>query len=359
MSQSPQSKSALHLLGGGVTGAYFHFGALAALDDHLSKKSVDFDVFSGVSAGSLVASLTAVGLKPQTAVEAIMMDEKHLFNIERRDIYRFSVMDWSGEALKFLWTFFYICYLKINHSSEAPSFFWGLKDALPPGLFSMRYYERWIQDTLERNSFPQFFSEVNPELYIPAYDLDSCRRVVFGNQGYRHIPLHKAIAASSAIPLFFKPVEIEDRQFVDGELGDMAHLDIPADAGAALVIVINPMTPVRNDQDRVKIKTVYENSGRIRDKGMTYVFDQAMRNQIRLRLQGAINLFGHRYPERDVLLIEPDEDDATMFLYNPMDFEARRQIVKYAYDLTRRKIRENSELWKRSLERHQISVAAA
>jgi len=359
MSESVPGKTALHLLGGGVTGAYFHFGALAAIDDHLSRRSTEFDIFSGVSAGSLVASLTAVGLKPQTAVEAIMMDEKHLFNIERRDIYRFSVMDWSGEALKFLWTFFYICYLKINHSSEAPSFFWGLKDALPPGLFSMRYYERWIQDTLERNSFPQFFSEVNPELYIPAYDLDSCRRVVFGNQGYRHIPLHKAIAASSAIPLFFKPVEIEDRQFVDGELGDMAHLDIPADAGAALVIVINPMTPVRNDQDRVKIKTVYENSGRIRDKGMTYVFDQAMRNQIRLRLQGAINLFGHRYPERDVLLIEPDEDDATMFLYNPMDFEARRQIVKYAYDLTRRKIRENSELWKRSLERHQISVAAA
>ena len=111
MSESVPGKTALHLLGGGVTGAYFHFGALAAIDDHLSRRSTEFDIFSGVSAGSLVASLTAVGLKPQTAVEAIMMDEKHLFNIERRDIYRFSVMDWSGEALKFLWTFFYICYL--------------------------------------------------------------------------------------------------------------------------------------------------------------------------------------------------------------------------------------------------------
>jgi len=352
----PQSKVALTLLGGGVTGAYFHFGALAALDDHMSRKSTDFDVMTGVSAGSLVAAITAVGLKPQRAVESIMSDDRQTFHIERRDIYRFSALDWGSELFKILWTLFYITYLKVNFSTDAPSYFWGLKDALPAGLFSMRYYEAWIKATFERNNLPLYFSQIPKELYIPAYDLDSCKRIVFGREGFRHVPIYKAIAASSSIPIFFQPTQIEDRFYVDGGMADNSHLDLAANAGAKLVIVVNPMTPVRNDLEKVKIKTIFEDRGRIRDKGFTYVYDQSLRNEIRTKVRMAINLFGYRFPDTDILLIEPDEDDATMFLFNPMEFESRKQIVQYAYDLTRRKLRQNAELWKRSLDRHQITV---
>jgi len=40
-----------------------------------------------------------------------------------------------------------------------------------------------------------------------------------------------------------------------------------------------------------------------------------------------------------------------------MDFESRKQIVDYAYNLTKRKMAENSELWHRTLDRHQITMA--
>lgn len=358
-SSSVSPKVALHLLGGGITGAYFHYGVLAALDDHLSRRSVDMDIFCGSSAGSLVATTTAVGLKPQDIVEAILKDDQSIFKIVRSDIYRFSMIDWGGEVFKFFWTLFYILFLKFHSPADAPSFFWGLKDALPSGLFSLRYYEAWIKSFFSTKSLPGFFSQLDKELYIPSQDIDACKRVVFGSENYRHISFHKAIASSSAIPIFFKPVEIEKRFFIDGGLGPVAHLDIPASAGAKLIFLINPMVPIDNDNPRVKIKTVYEEKGRIKDKGFTYVADQALRSELSARVSQAVHHLGYQYPEIDVLRIEPDRHDTMMFVFNPMDFEARRQIVEYAYELTRRKLKEQSELWKRTLDRHSISLVTS
>lgn len=354
--QSQGTKTSLNLLGGGVTGAFFHFGVLGALDDHLSKKACDHDVFVGTSAGSLVAAACSVGLKPHDVIDAIIKEDRSLFHITRKDIYRFSLLDIGSEIGKFFWTLFYLCYLKVENPQDAPSFFWGLKDSLPAGMFSMRYYERWIRNLFESHDYPLYFSELKKELYIPAYDLDACKRIVFGRPGFRHISFSKAITASSTIPIFFRPVEIENRWYVDGGLGEIAHLDISAVAQAGLLIVVNPMVPVVNDSQNVKIRTVFEERGRIKDKGFTYVFDQGLRTELRLRVHAAINYLGYQFPNIDVLLIEPDDNDPTMFLYNPMEFDSRKQIVEYGYELTKRKLKQNSELWKRTLDKHRITM---
>lgn len=359
MTTKKKTRVAVHLLGGGVTGAFFHFGVLAALDDYLSRKVQDAEIYVGVSAGSLVASTMAMGMRPAELVEAIMKDDRDMFNIARDDIYRFSMTDWSLEIGKFIWTFFYICFLKAQVSQDAPSFFWGLKDSLPSGLFSLRYYEAWSREFFEKHNQSCFFSQLKKELYIPANDLDSTKRVVFGSQGWKHIPIYKAISASSAIPIFFKPVQIEDRFYTDGGLGPMAHLDIAAEAGADLIFLVNPMVPVDNTHDSVKIKTIFGERGRIKDKGFPYVYDQSLRSELRGRIHLAVHHLGYRNPEIDVLMVEPETDDSTMFLFNPMDFESRRQIVEYGYELTRKKIAENSELWKRTLDKHQITLLHA
>jgi predicted acylesterase/phospholipase RssA len=353
---SPSQNMSLHLLGGGVTGVFFHMGVLAALDDHLSIKMTKMGSYVGVSAGSLVATMCAVGIEPQACVEAVMKDDRSFFYIKRKNIYRFSIFDWTAEILKFIWTFFYIIYLKINRVPDAPSFFWGLKDAFPDGLFSMRYYEDWIKSFLQRQKVPKFFSEVKAPLYIPSFDLDSCERIVFGSEGHDHIPIYKAISASSSIPLFFKPVEIENRHYVDGGLGRMAHLDLAPQEGTKVIFLINPMVPIQNDMSKVKIRTVFEDKGRIRDKGLTYVYDQTMRMELSLRVSAAIDHFKHRRPDVDVILIEPDQDDPTMFLFNPMEFESRKQVVEHAYDLTRRKLRENKEAWQKILDKNSVTL---
>src|ERR1039457_4144876 len=51
--------------GGGVTGAIYEIGALAALEDRLENVSItDFDVFVGVSAGAYISALLANGIPP-------------------------------------------------------------------------------------------------------------------------------------------------------------------------------------------------------------------------------------------------------------------------------------------------------
>lgn len=353
--QSP-TRVSIHLLGGGVTGAFFHFGVLAALDDYLSRKVQEAEVLVGVSAGSLVATAMAIGLRPADIVEGIMKDDREIFKIRREDIYRFSVWDWSLEIGRFIWTFFYICMQKAQNPADAPSFFWGLKDSLPSGLFSLRYYEDWCRRFIEAKGELSFFSQLKKELYIPANDLDATKRVVFGSPGWKHVPLYKAIAASSAIPIFFKPVQIEDRFYTDGGLGSMAHLDLSANAGANLIFLVNPMVPVDNTSSQVKIQTIFGEKGRIADKGFPYVYDQGLRSELHSRVHTAVNYLGYRNPDVDILMVEPEKDDATMFLFNPMDFESRRQIVEYGYELTQKIIRQNAELWKRTLDRHRVTL---
>ena len=58
-------KLGLVCAGGGVTGAIYEIGALAALEDRLENVSItDFDVFVGVSAGAYLAALLANGVTP-------------------------------------------------------------------------------------------------------------------------------------------------------------------------------------------------------------------------------------------------------------------------------------------------------
>src|SRR5512141_1716302 len=58
-------KLGLVCAGGGVTGAVYEIGALAALEDRLENTSLtDFDVFVGVSAGAYISALLANGVTP-------------------------------------------------------------------------------------------------------------------------------------------------------------------------------------------------------------------------------------------------------------------------------------------------------
>src|ERR1700741_4998325 len=59
-----RKRIALSLSGGGLTGAYYEIGCLAALDDFLGFdfSSTGFDVYIGVSAGASVAGMLAKGI---------------------------------------------------------------------------------------------------------------------------------------------------------------------------------------------------------------------------------------------------------------------------------------------------------
>ena len=61
---------------------------------------------------------------------------------------------------------------------------------------------------------------------VVAHDLDSGDRVLFGAPGYDDVPLARACCASMALPLFFSPVRIRDRHYIDGGVGRVAHMNM-------------------------------------------------------------------------------------------------------------------------------------
>lgn len=79
-------------------------------------------------------------------------------------------------------------------------------------------------------------------LWICSYDQRAGRRVVFGRTGDPEATVGKAVAASSAIPSHFAPVEIDGRRYVDGGVASMVNLDVLAGAGLDVVVVVSPLT---------------------------------------------------------------------------------------------------------------------
>jgi len=73
---SAPGKTAICLSGGGVEGFLFEVGVLKALNAHLQSRSVtDFDIFCGISAGSILASLLANGTEPEYVSAALTGDK--------------------------------------------------------------------------------------------------------------------------------------------------------------------------------------------------------------------------------------------------------------------------------------------
>ena len=79
-------------------------------------------------------------------------------------------------------------------------------------------------------------------LWLCAWDLRAGKRVVFGRPGAPPATVGQAVAASCAIPMYFRPVTIGGRRYVDGGVHSMANLDLAADRGLDLVIAVAPMS---------------------------------------------------------------------------------------------------------------------
>ncbi len=335
-------RRALVLCGGGATGAAYEVGVLAALETCLPGfRAQDFDIYIGTSAGALVASLTAGGVSTARFFNALVTGGD-FFPLKRSDVYGFD----PGETL-----------LKVGQVTRAltrallaarrdPGGFVNGFDAadlartLPDGLFSLRGYERFIERFLTRHALPRYFEQIAPHLMIPANNLDTGHREVFG-QGYRlDATLAQAIVASSAIPLFFNPVRIGNSDLIDGGSGKVAHVDLAVAAGATHVLVVNPIVPWNlhrrlslQQQGRASAPT--DDVVRIRERGMWGIWNQSFRISTVTRLFMGLRRFQAEHPGVALTLITPSETDETLFVTSPMNTAARSLVAQHAFDTTR------------------------
>ena len=355
------SRTALVLTGGGIMGAAYEIGALTALDRLFLRgfSSRRFDIYLGISAGSVIAALLAARIPAGGLFTAISSEQRSVFNWQRHHIYQ---PDWRalfrafGELPRKL--------LQVRRNYRQNRWVFNPRDIphllfeqFPAGIFSLEPMQRYLCRAFASEGVCDDFSALKSELYIPAYDLDSGARVVFGTPGFRELHICQAITASCAIPLFFRPHEIAGHSYVDGSAGLVTHLDIAIERGAHLIVLINPRVPFDNDPERACLPALSNGRcSKVADLGILFAWEQTQRIEAREKLRLAVNHHRQSHPGIDIVVIEPGSDEALLFFQGPMSSLARTQVMHHGYHLTLTELRENYRHFAEIFARHGLAT---
>ncbi|MEM7481819.1 MAG: patatin-like phospholipase family protein [Acidobacteriota bacterium] len=336
-------KIGLALAGGGPEGAVYEIGALRALEESLQGLDfTDLHIYVGVSAGAFVGACLANGVTVRQLCRVVASDgtdegpfaPENFFAPAVGEVARRATMVpglLAGGLLDFVRK-------PSNFSPLEPLL--RLSRALPVGMFNSGRIGQYLESVFSREGRTDDFRQLRRRLVIVASDLDSGRAVRFGETGRDHIPISKAVQASSALPGFFAPVQIEGRHYVDGVLLKTVHASTALKAGADLLLAINPIVPV----DTAKaVEEGVMKRGKLVDRGLPAVLSQTLRTLIRSRLEAGLKKSEAQFADRDVLLFEPRRDDFRMFFTNIFSFSDRRAVCEHGYRSTREHLRERQD----------------
>src|SRR5207244_1380174 len=94
---------ALVLAGGAVTGGAYKLGGLKALDDFLvNRKTNDFDIYVGLSAGAFLAAPLAGGVTPVEMLRSIDGTSEDFTQLSALEFYRLNVSEFVRKPLEFV-----------------------------------------------------------------------------------------------------------------------------------------------------------------------------------------------------------------------------------------------------------------
>ncbi|HVR11134.1 MAG TPA: patatin-like phospholipase family protein, partial [Thermoanaerobaculia bacterium] len=226
-----------------------------------------------------------------------------------------------------------------------------LGQALPVAVFDNEPIRAYVEKIFKLKSRTDDFRKLGKRLVIVAADLDSGQAVRFGEPGMDHVPISLAVQATTALPGLYPPVEIAGRHIVDGILLKTLHASVALDAGAGLVICINPIVSV----DTVHaVEQGYMQGGNLIERGLPTVLSQTLRTIVHSRLEVGMAAYATKYGNADVLLLEPERDDYLMAFTNIFGFSERRAVCEHAYQSTRRHLLENYDVISAMLARHGV-----
>jgi predicted acylesterase/phospholipase RssA len=351
-------KTALVLAGGGLTGVVYEAGALRAIDDLLVDRTVnDFDIYVGTSAGAVVSSVLANGISPEALLQAIdgshpeiqAIQRKHIFHMNTSDLMRISA------RLPFTIANAWAHYLRNITDMTLVDLLWSLSEVLPSGFYDGLALDGYLREILTKFGQSNDFLELARQLYIIATDLDTGERAVFGRGYIEDAPISLAAAASSALPIVYKPVKIGDKEYIDGGMRGNASLDLAIEHGATLVICINPMVPYDN-RDRQSIPFFGPDGGYLSEKGIQAISNQVTRIIGHSSLHYHIKQLRRMHPEVDIILIEPHPDDYQMFFYNIMRYSSRMTVARHGFEAVTIDLAEDFQSYRDILATHGIPI---
>jgi NTE family protein len=357
-----RDKTALVLGGGGFTGGVYEIGALRALDLLAVNSTVNnFDVYVGTSAGSFIAALAANGVTPEEMMRVVTRQGKAPFkDIDLGDLLRPNLMEFArkGAVMPFRAASLARSLLSQPGGVSFMDVIMGLADALPSGLYTGAGIERYLREVLSEPGRTDDFGELACELYLTATDLDSCERVVLGVDGANDVPISTAVRASGALPMVYAPVRVHDRDLIDGGMVSTTNLDLAVQAGAKLVVVINPIVPFVNDFSSTVTTLRGRRPQRVADMGFAQIGYQVFKLVAHQRLHELAKGWEERYPGVDIVLIEPESNDELMFQTSMMSFASRVEIARHGFESVTKQLAGEYEGYRDVAERHGLEISA-
>lgn len=351
---------ALVLGGGGITGAAYHLGVLNAMNAMSSSASVnDFDVYVGTSAGAVIASCLANGITPEDLILANLDDERstlpridadEIMTPNRAGILR-SLVRWPLGVLGALRR-----YAGRPFQTRLIDGLGALAEGLPEALYTTDGTERYLRQVFSAEGRSNNFGETKRRLLITATDLDSARRVVFGEPDAPEATISEAAAASTAIPLLYAPRRIGDRVYLDGGLRSTTNIDIAIAHGAKLIVCINPLVPYVHDVRHLLPSATGLASRYISQKGFPHIAAQTFRIMAQAQVEKELEVTAHAHPDVDIILIEPRRDDEHLFVFNLMDYGSRARVARHAFESVAIDLVTRFPDYKKVLGRHGIKI---
>lgn len=288
---------------GGVLGAAWTIGALAALQEHHGWDPREADVLVGTSAGSVLASFLGCGI----GVDVLLDHQRGIVSAEAPDISYDPDTDGGGALPPLprpgIGSARGVISTALHPWRVTPM--GALSAVLPQGRGSLDPIGTLVDAVCPRGAWA-----AHPQTWIVAMDYDSGRRVAFGRDSAPHSGLRDAVMASCAIPGWYAPVKIGGRRYVDGGACSPTSLDLVAGLELDEVVVLSPMTSL--DYDRPA--TV---AGRI---------ERRFRRLVTKRLVGEAKKVAATGTK--VTLLGPGAEDLAVIGANMMDPKRREEVLE-------------------------------
>jgi NTE family protein len=357
-----RSRTALVLGGGGFTGGVYEIGALRALDLLAVNRTVnEFDVYVGTSAGSFVSSLVANGVTPEEMMRVVNQHVPTAFrDVDRGTLMRPNYLEYAQSVALLPLRLVGLGRSLLSQLGAASliDLVVGTAEALPSGIYDGTAIQEYLETVLSDPDRSNDFRLLENELYLTATDLDTCERIVMGGEDWDDVPISSAVAASTALPMVYRPVEIRGRHLIDGGIRSTTNVDIAVERGAKFVVVVNPLVPYVNDFQKVIPTMLGSRVRRVADMGFPQIGYQAFKVLAHQRLHEAVRHWEDKYPGVDIILIEPDPNDELMFETNILNFTRRVEIARHGFESVTLKLAQDYDRLKSVCANHGIDISA-
>ena len=352
----PAPRIGLALGGGGPLGGIYEIGALRALDEALD--GLDFnniDVYVGVNGGSFVAANLANQMTTAQLCRIFVRNEAEVHPFHPEVFYRPAFREIGSRLLAIpgLVSTAVSRFVNNPYDQSLLEAMTILAQAAPAGLFDNEGLHEYLKRAFTMLGRTNDFRQLKRSLYIVAADVESTEAVCFGAPGFDHVPISKAIQASTASPGLYVPVEIDGRYYVDGTLRKGLHASVAFEDGADLVFAVNPQVPI---DASAAVRAGSMKPGELTRSGMPNVLSQTFRTMVYSRMQSSIAQYARDYPDKDILLFEPTRDDAKLFFSNVFSFQSRRMVCEHAYQMTRRDLLSRADQLEPKLAKYGIKL---